>query len=138
MSTASYDKPVPEPTLDSQPYWDTLKEHRLMLQQCARCGTIRHYPRPLCARCYSMQVKWIEASGQGTVYSWIVAHHPFHPGFKAEVPYVLATVELQEGVRMVGPLRGVAADAIRIGMPVEVVFEDVTAGLTLPAFRPQQ
>jgi uncharacterized OB-fold protein len=137
MTDTRYDKPMPEPSLDSQPFWEALKEHRLVLQQCAHCGTIRHYPRPLCAQCFSMQVTWVEASGKGTVYSWTVAHHPFHPGFKGEVPYVLATVELQEGVRMVSQLCGVPADAVRIGMPVEICFVDVTADLTLPMFRPR-
>ena len=136
MTDASYAKPMPEPDIESQPYWDALKEHRLMLQQCANCGTIRHYPRPLCAECYSMDTTWIDASGQGTVYSWTEAHHPFHPGFKDEVPYILATVELSEGVRMVGQLRGMEANDLTIGMPVEVVFEDVTDDLTLPALRP--
>lgn len=135
MTNASYNKPLPEPDQDSQPYWKALREHRLILQQCANCGTIRHYPRPLCAACYSMDVTWVEASGQGTIYSWTEAHHPFHPGFKDEVPYILATVELTEGVRMVGQLRQITADEVKIGMPVEVIFEDVSPDLTLPAFR---
>ena len=138
MTDTNDTRPIPEPTLDSQPYWDALKKHRLILQQCASCGTIRHYPRPVCAHCFSMETTWIEASGQGTVYSWTVAHHPFHPGFKGKTPYVLVTVELQEGVRMVSQLPEVDPDAIEIGMPVEVYFEDVTAELTLPMFRLRQ
>ena len=79
-------KPLPEPTRDSKPYWDGLNEERLLLQQCAACMRIRHYPRPVCDACYSMEVAWIEASGRGRVHSWTVAHHPFHPGFKVVVP----------------------------------------------------
>jgi len=138
MEDTSYNKPVPEPTLDSQPYWEALKEHKLKLQKCAKCGKVRHYPRPVCDGCFSMDVEWIEASGKGKVYSWTISHHPFHPGFKEEVPYVLVTVELEEGVRLVSQLKGADSQEVRIGMPVEVFFEDVTEDLTLPMFRPAE
>src|SRR5678816_4904029 len=92
MPTEAAAKPLPEPTRDSKPYWDGLNEGRLLLQQCAACMRIRHYPRPVCDACYSMEVAWIEASGRGRVHSWTVAHHPFHPGFKEELPYIVAIV----------------------------------------------
>lgn len=136
MSNNNYIKPLPEPTLDSKPFWEALKRHSLELQKCPGCGKIRHYPRPVCDQCFSMEVEWIKASGRGKVFSWTVAHHPFHPGFKAEIPYVLVTVELEEGVRMVSQLKGATAEEMKIGLPVEVVFEDVTAEFTLPMFRP--
>ena len=87
------------------------------IQQCAACGKLRHYPRPVCDACYSMEVTWQQVSGRGPVHSWTVAHHPFHPGFKTELPYVLATVDLEEGVRMIAQLRGVAPDAIASASP---------------------
>ena len=93
-------RPAPEPTIDSRPYWDGLKERRLLIQQCGDCGTLRHYPRPMCAACHSLEVRWIEASRQGRLYSWTEVHHPFVPGFRDEIPYVMATVELEEGVRL--------------------------------------
>jgi hypothetical protein len=83
-----------------------------------------------------MQVEWIQASGKGKVHSWTVSHHPFHPGFKEEVPYLLVTVELEEGVRMISQLKGPVDQKVEIGMPVEVLFEDVTEDFTLPKFRP--
>ena len=135
MTDLAYAKPIPEPSEESQPYWDAIREHRLILQTCASCGTIRHYPRPLCSECFSLAYTWMEASGHGTVYSWIEAFHPFHPGFKDDVPYVLATVELAEGVRMVGQLPGVKAETVQVGLAVTVDFEDVTPELTLPVFR---
>lgn len=131
----AYDKPVPEPNGDSQPYWDGLKAHRLVLQRCAECHTIRHYPRPVCDRCYAMACAWVEASGRGTVHSWTVSHHAFHPGFKRELPYVSVTVDLEEGVRMQAPLFGADAHVLAIGQAVEIMYEDVTAELTLPRFR---
>lgn len=128
-------KPVPEPGPDTQPYWDGLRAGRLVLQRCADCGQLRHYPRPLCAHCYSFDVDWIEASGRGTIHSWCVCHHPFNPGFKAETPYLLLTVDLAEGVRMQAPLRGAAAEDLSIGQAVVVVYEARSQALTLPAFR---
>jgi uncharacterized OB-fold protein len=136
MADDAYTKPLPEPSRDSKPYWDALAEGRLVIQQCAACGTLRHYPRPVCDACYSMDVTWRQACGRGRVHSWTVAHHAFHPGFKGELPYVLATVDLEEGVRMVAQLRGMAPEAMAIGLPVEVTFERAGDGLTLPVFAP--
>jgi uncharacterized OB-fold protein len=135
MAETAYTKPLPEPSRDTKPYWDALREGRLVIQQCAACGKLRHYPRPVCDACYSMDATWRQVSGRGKVHSWTVAHHPFHPGFKAELPYVLVTVDLEEGVRMIAQLRGVSPDAISIGLPVEVAFERATDELTLPVFR---
>ncbi len=106
-TTAGYDKLVPEPTPHSARYWEGLNEHRLLLQQCPRCGKVRHYPQPMCPVCHSMEVAWIEASGRGTVHSWTMTHHAFHPGVRGDLPYLLATVDLEEGVRMNAQLRGV-------------------------------
>ncbi len=127
-------KPLPEPTQESQPYWDALSEGRLMLQSCGACGKVRHYPRPLCDACYSFDVRWIEAKGVGTVHSWTVTHHAFNHGFKAEVPYVLVTVDLVEGVRMQAPLRDPDLNGLTIGLPVRVIVELANDELALPAF----
>jgi uncharacterized OB-fold protein len=81
-----------------------------------------------------MEVAWIEASGRGRVHSWTVAHHPFHPAFKDALPYIVAIVDLEEGVRMNAQMRGVTSDEMRIGLPVRVTFERTKEGLTLPAF----
>jgi uncharacterized OB-fold protein len=137
MADDLYAKPVPEPNRDSKPYWDALHEGRLVIQACAACGKLRHYPRPVCDACFSMEVTWRQASGRGRIHSWTVAHHPFHPGFKSELPYVLATVDLEEDVRMVAQLRGVAPDEVAVGLPVEVAFDRATEELTLPVFLRQ-
>ena len=119
---AEYTKLVPTPTADTQPYWDGLNEGRLRLQCCADCGKLRHYPRPVCDACFSMNATWKDASGNGRVHSWTVTHHAFHPGWKADLPYTLVTVDLDEGVR--------------IGLPVRVAYEKATEGLMLPVFEP--
>lgn len=134
MSSDVYLKPVPEPTQESKVYWDALNEGRLLLQQCGHCGKVRHYPRPLCDACYAFDVRWIEAKGTGRIHSWTVTHHAFNPGFKAELPYVLATVDLDEGVRMQAPLRDLDPRDLEIGLPVRAIFEIARDGLTLPAF----
>jgi len=135
MTNDSYDKPMPEPTPDSAPYWAGLQQHKLLLQKCAGCGRIRHYPRPMCDACYSTDVTWVEAAGRGKVHSWTITHHAFVPGFRDELPYVLATVDLEEGVRMNAQLRGADPASLRIGLPVRVDYERAREGLTLPILR---
>jgi len=133
---SDYAKLMPQPTPDTQSYWDGLNAHRLRLQRCVPCGKVRHYPRPMCDACYSMQVEWIDASGCGRVHSWTTTHHAFHPGFKHDLPYTLLTVDLDEGVRMNAQLRGLDPRELRVGLPVRVDFELATEGLTLPVFVP--
>lgn len=128
-------RPVPEPTIDSKPYWDGLKERRLLLQQCGDCGLVRHYPRPMCAACHSLEVRWIESSRQGRLHSWTEVHHPFVPALRDEIPYVMATVDLEEGVRLQCQMLGADAAALRLDLPVEIVFRDVQGGLVLPFAR---
>jgi len=139
MST-NYDalpeKPRPQPAPENEPYWEGLKTHRLMIQQCSGCGALRHYPRPMCDRCYSMEYGWQEVDGRGDVHSWTVTHHPFHPGFKRDVPYITVTVDLDCGVRLQAPLVGAGAEALRTGLPLIVGFEDIDTDLTLPVLRP--
>ena len=131
-----YARLMPQPTPDTQPYWDGLNAHRLCLQRCADCGRVRHYPRPVCDACYSMSVEWIDATGRGRVHSWTTTHHAFHPGFKPDLPYTLLTVDLDEGVRMNAQLRGLDPAELRAGLPMRVDFEQMTDGVTLPVFVP--
>lgn len=131
-SNNTYNKLVPEPTPDSASYWEGLKARKLLLQRCSGCGRIRHYPQPMCPACHSMNSAWIEASGRGVIHSWTVTHHPFHNGVRDDLPYTLATVDLEEGVRMNAQLRCARTDNLRIGLPVRVMFETVKEDLTLP------
>src|SRR6476660_7137952 len=102
MNMEPIEKPRPQPTPLSKPYWDAAADGRLVLQQCGACGKVRHYPRLICDACYSDAVTWKEATGRGRVHSWTVAHHAFHAAFKDELPYTLVTVDLDEGVRALG------------------------------------
>jgi len=113
-------KPMPVANELSRPYWEAARRGELVLQRCGQCATVRHYPRLLCDRCHSREVEWAPASGRGRIHSWTVCHHVFHPGFAADVPYVLVTVDLEEGVRALGRWTGPAQ---AIGTPVQGRFE---------------
>ena len=132
----AYKKPLPRIDEESRGYWEALARHELYFQRCRSCGTQRFYPRAVCPVCLSEAVEWVRASGRGTVYSFTVTYQNQAPGFREEVPYVLAVVELAEGVRMMTNVVGCPPDQVRIGMAVEVVFEDVTPEITLAKFRP--
>ena len=134
MTTNAPVKPAPQPSELSRPYWDAAAEGRLVLQCCAACGRTRHYPRHLCPACYSNAVLWKPASGRGTVHSWTVAHHAFHPAFAAELPYTLVTVDLVEGVRALGRWRADATPVI--GQTVQGGFEPREGGVDL-VFAPR-
>ena len=110
-------KPQVVSTAYSGPYWQGLVDGELLLQICSACGQVRHYPRLLCDRCYSDQVRWHAASGRGKIHSWTVAHHAYHPGFAAELPYTLVTVDLIEGPRALGRWLG---DGLTIGLCVRL------------------
>lgn len=134
--TQPYAKPLPSPTPQSEPFWQAAKQHRLSMQQCDGCGGLLFYPRSLCPECWSEDLRWVELSGAGSVYTYTLAHHPTHPTFADEVPYVIAVVELAEGPRLTANLVGCAPDQVKIGMPVTAVYDDVTPAVTLVKFRP--
>jgi len=126
--------PRPGITHDNRFFWEGLRERKLLIQRCARCGELQHPPAPLCRACHSFDLAAVEASGRGTVYSFVVAEHPPIPPF--HYPNVIALVELEEGTRLVSRLAEVGPEEVRIGMPVEVDFETVEEDLALHFFRP--
>ena len=135
---AGYNKPLPTPSAVSQPFWDAAKEHRLVYQRCRACGTRVFYPRDICPgpQCFGVgTLDWVESSGKGWVYAFTISYQPAHPGFKDDVPYVLAIIELAEGWRMNSNIVNGNIEDIKIGSPVEVVWDDVTPEFTLPKFQ---
>ena len=116
----------------SAAYWAGARRGVLVVQRCAACGTPRHYPRAMCARCYSFDVEHVEHPGDGTVHSWTVAQHAFSPDTAGEVPYTLVTVDLGEGLRALGRLAPPAEPAI--GLPVRMGFEPGPDGAPRPVF----
>ncbi len=132
-----YRKPLPNLSDDvTAPYWDAAAEHRLVLPRCVDCGTTFFYPRRRCPACWSDRLEWADATGAGTVWSFTWVHVPFYDDVWADdVPYCIACIELDEGVRLVTNLVGADAASVAIGDPVRVVFDDVTPEVTLPKFR---
>jgi uncharacterized protein len=130
-----YKKPLPYIHEETRPYWDAAKRHELKIQKCRTCGGYYFYPRDFCPSCFSFDVEWMKVSGRGTIYSFTICHRPAK-GFEEDVPYNLVLVELEEGPRMMSTVVGCPNDALRVGMAVEVVFDDVTEEVTLPRFTP--
>ena len=101
---------VPSMTADTQFFWDGVKQHRLLVQRCTACSALRHPPRPMCPSCHSLGWDAIEASGRGTVYSFVMPRHPPLPWF--DDGYVVALVDLDEGTRLVTDLVDVAPENV--------------------------
>jgi hypothetical protein len=123
----------PVVTADTAFFWDGTARGELRIQRCGGCGALRHPPGPMCPACGADKPEYLLAAGTGQVYSYVVHHHPPVPGHQA--PFVVALVQLTEGVRMVGELLGVDPDQVRVGMPVRAEFVKVDGDLTLPAWR---
>jgi len=127
------------PSIDEEnkPFWEYAKKHELRMQKCPDCGKIYYPPASLCPNCHSWKKsEWVKLTGKGSVYSFIVARRATNPAFAKEVPYVVAIIETQEGGRLISNIVGSKPEDVKVGMPVEVVFEDITDEITLPKFKP--
>ena len=116
-------------------FYGHCKKHELRFQRCTDCHAWRHVPRDLCAKCGSFNWQWAKSAGKGKVFSWTTAMQPMLPPFADAVPYSPVVIEMDEGVRLVSWLTDVANEDLRLDLPVEVVFEDVTPEVTLPKFK---
>ena len=129
-------KPLPSPDADSAAFWAGMRDGRLLLQHCLACGHVQYYQQGICRSCGSDRLEHRAASGRGRVYSYSVVHRAPGPAFKADTPYAVLLVELEEGPRMISSLVGVDPSVVAIDMAVELVFDPVTEHLTLPRFKP--
>jgi uncharacterized protein len=127
-------RPRPGLTPDNSFFFEGAKEHKLLIQQCSSCQTLRHPPQPRCDHCGSYEWHPLEASGKGTVYSYVVNHHPQVPAF--DYPLPLGLIELEEGTRLVAEIVDCPLDAVQVGMAVTVTWIDADDELTVPAFKP--
>ncbi|ADK84928.1 protein of unknown function DUF35 [Desulfarculus baarsii DSM 2075] len=127
---------LPTPDADSKPFWDGCREHKLLFQKCASCGHVRWPAGVICPQCHGRDAQWIEARGQGVVYSYAIYHQAFHPAFKDNLPYVVAVVELAEGPMLLGNIVDCPQHDLRCDMAVQAAWDDVTAQCSLPKFRP--
>lgn len=116
--------PQPIRNADSEHYWEAMQSSSLHLQICKDCGKIEFMPRHMCTACWSPNRDWIEASGHGTVHSFSIVHRASDPAFTSRVPYVVALIDLEEGVRMPSSIAGDDALSVAIGDAVKMTFED--------------
>jgi uncharacterized OB-fold protein len=109
----------------SQPYWDGARENKLRIQKCRGCGSWQWGPEWICHKCHSFDLTWQEIKGSGRIWSYQRPHHPVHPALNGHGPYIVVLVELPDygNIRMVGNLLGDPRQQVKIGMPVEAVFE---------------
>lgn len=128
-------RPRPAINRDNQFFWEGAAKGQLLIQRCAGCGQLRHPPGPMCPSCHSLQWDTVVSSGRGTVHSFVVMHRPAIPPFETPNPIVL--VDLEEGIRLVAGISGIAPEKIEVGMPVEIEFPEVEPGYRVPNFRPR-
>ncbi|WP_067889603.1 Zn-ribbon domain-containing OB-fold protein [Nocardia vaccinii] len=126
---------APTTNRDTEFFWDGLREHRLLIQRCTQCRTLRVPPRPMCGECTSLEWEAIESAGRGIVYSYVLPHYPPMPMFTD--PHIVALIELDEGVRIVSNLCDITPDRVSVGMRVEAFYVAFNDGeLVLHQFRP--
>ena len=131
-----YARPLPRVTADNRPFWDAARRHQLVLQRCVECGRFRYPPGPVCPDCLSERAAWTPVSGRGKVTTFVVFHKAWFASFAGDIPYNVIQVQLDEGPRLTANVVGIANTDLRVGMPVEVTFDDVTPEIALPRFRP--
>jgi len=134
METNPVTKPVPRPSPESRAFWEGAKAGKLMLPRCNSCGRFWFPPSQRCRHCLSADFDWRESGGKGRIYSFVVYHRVYHPAFEAEVPYVVAIVELDEGPRLLSNIVGAPPEEVRCDQRVKVVYEDAGAGVAIPKF----
>lgn len=123
----------------TQPFWDAAAQHRLVVAQCGTCGTCRMPPTPFCPACQSQQIDWKTLSGLGEIYTYTIVDRAILPGMADHLPYVPAVITLEGGggVRLISNVVDVELAVLAIGMPVQVVWDDLREGVAVPRFRPR-
>jgi uncharacterized OB-fold protein len=129
-------RPVPKPDVfvETKPFWEGARNGKLVLQYCRDTGKYQHYPRPVSMYTGSRNLEWREVSGRGTIYACTVIRVP-GPGLDGRLPLPVATVELDEGVRILGNVLDIDPDKVEIGQKVELAFDEIADGVPYPAFR---
>ncbi|MEM7404654.1 MAG: OB-fold domain-containing protein [Pseudomonadota bacterium] len=142
MSYLPEGMPIPQAESDglSAPYWEGLRDEKILVQRCGVCQTWQWGPEWICHQCLGFELQWVEVRGMGRIYTWQRSHHPVHPALREAVPYITVLVELPDagGIRMIGNLLGDSSQDVRVGAAVAAEFEHHTAsepGYTLLQWR---
>jgi uncharacterized protein len=136
MTETQLPSPAPYISPEVKEFWDATAEGKLRIPKCDKCSLYVWYPRPFCPSCGSTDVTWTDLSGKGTVYTFTAVHRSGVPGFRDQLPYVIAYVELEEGPRVMTNIVGIEPDQVTVGMPVSVVFTDTGKGNAIFRFQP--
>lgn len=137
MSYLPQGMPVPEPSSEDAPFWNACLEGKLLIRHCQDCQKHFHPPMPGCTHCGSTNVDWREVSGNGSIFTYTVIHHPAHSVLKGHPPYNVSVVLLDDAddVRVISNVIDVPPSELSVGMPVSVCFEDAGNGMMLPRFK---
>jgi len=140
MTSANAGKPLPQITDLTRPFWTAAKNGKLVLQKCGKCATFNFFPKPWCIECGSRDLNWTDAKPFGTVYSFTISRSVAmnFPGWEAELPVLMCLIDLDDGVRLYGQVKGCKPEDMKIGMRVEAFFEDISDEAGIPKFRPVQ
>ena len=133
---AEWNKPLPTNAGETKVFWDGCKKGELIIQQCNSCNEYQFYPRGICSNCWTTDIKWVHSTGRGKVWTYTITYQNRTPGFAEDVPYVLALVELDEGVKMFTNIIECDPKEVKIGMDVEVTFVRANNFITIPYFKP--
>ncbi len=129
-------RPAPIPDEMSAPFFQGAREGKLMLQHCAGCDAWSFPVRERCPHCFAAKLTWRQASGRGSLYTFTIMHQIMNPGFASAVPYNVAQIDLEEGVRMISNVVGIDNNALIPGMKLQAVFEEAGENVSIPKFRP--
>ena len=130
-------RPLPDTRNAGEKFWIAAAEGVLLVPKCTACSRTFWHPRPRCPHCGSTSVEWIKATGNGTVHTFTVVRQSGDPYFKTKLPYAVAMIELDEGIRIMSNIVDTPLEGLRIGMKVEVLFEAAPGGIAIPLFRAQ-
>ena len=133
----AYNKPLPN--LDDPlwaPFWAAAKRHQLAMPACQDCGHVVWPVQPSCTECLSPRLEWRDLSGRGELFTWTHFHQGYHPEWAKETPYNVSLVKLDEGVVFLTNVVGCEREDLKVGMAVEVTFDDVTSTISIPKFKP--
>ena len=132
----AWKKPLPVESGETKPFWEACREGRFLIQRCRTCGKYQYHYKGFCSHCWTGEIEDVAASGRGKVWSYTVVHRTRMPGFQEEVPYVVALVELDEGVKVVSNIINCAPERVNIGLSVQLTFVRADATWTIPMFEP--
>jgi uncharacterized OB-fold protein len=133
-----YSKPLPRPLSPevTRPFWEAAKRHELVMPRCKTCDNLFFYPRSECPRCLSNHLEWMQVSGRGRLHTYTIVYQSANAAFRDDTPYIYAVVQLNEGPRLVSNVVQCDLDAVKVDMPLEAIFDDITPEWTLVQFKP--